>query len=483
MGVVQRLEFLYTRKRRFSALSLLHNRRRTNAKYDPHQFERVIDALQEFMDGLGSRLQDRYRHEQHQAILGSRAAKSFFEDKINLFLTQNPQFNSVACPPHYSGLTEALFQETLGHGPMSLWFGIDSRSAKLNGVNIEWEQDGQMVPQPFQFRNIGQVERFVTALTMLDPQNAISATNPVLETNMANNVRVAVWMPPRARQPYLAFRQYPMHHFSFREEARRRSIGTEAIEWFEMLAQWDPRTVISGAQESGKTTFAKVMYAAQDPHQEIITVERKHYEMNLSLDFPERAVHIVEIRASIDDMKRPEFFDELLRANSKIMLPEARSYEIELYLQIAENGNPVIATCHSLEPWNIPAEWARKLARTNANAEPWSERERVAFFIDVVVTMGNADEGRKVVQSVYHYDYDADEGVLYVIPWSQFDPVENHWTYNHTIPDRLRGRMAMIPKKSIREGFARFDETLQTLAERFPMKDTKPIVHQIRGRF
>jgi len=465
----------------FDAAAFLQSRRQTTGAFSPLKWERTCEALQAYFDELSKDNPDEYANRQHHAIIGHLGAKAYFEDKIHAFLSMYPEYATIAYPLHYPAFVEALFQEVLGFGPLSLWFDTDSEQAKVNGEAILFEKDGQMVEQPFRFAGMDRVMRLVRSIQLKDAQTHLSATEPVLDTNMLNGTRVTILMPPYVRHPTLFLRQFPMKTYTFEELARLRTIGPEAVSLFRYLARMDGlNTIITGEQRGGKTTLAKIFFEAQDPEQDTMTVETDHYEVELARDFPERASHIYEIKMPLREMQR--VFPHFLRMDAKMMIPEARSDEVEFALQAAERGNSIMITYHGRDIINIPAEWARLITNLYPSRSYFAEYERAALRIHVVVTIAKADNGRKVLTGLYACDFDRNNGIFTVTPWIKYEPKQDIWTYHVNIPAQMRASVESSAYAAVRAVYPKFANELSRLADLYPMQIVEEARTNVRER-
>jgi pilus assembly protein CpaF len=325
------------------------------------------------------------------------------------------------------------------------------------------------------------VYRLIRAITMTDASAQISTLDPTLDAEMLDGTRVSILQPPFVRQPVITFRQYPFNTFTFEEEARRCTIDPQAVEWFKQLSRLMLNMIVSGPVRSGKTTLLKVIFGARNPKHTVVTIEREHYEIALSRDFPERAPYLTEGRLSLEDMR--SIFPRLLRVDARyIMVPEVRSDEVELLLLSAERGNGYLGSYHSPHVWNIPAELATLSLNAYPNRSYVAEYIRAAQTLDVVITMDKGHGRRKVVTGVYAFEYDDDLRQLNVQPWCLYDPQRDDWLYTAEIPRRLHEKILRQADPEVQETYPTFQASLIQLAQAKPAGDVgKRITKRLEG--
>ncbi|SFV03677.1 ATPase, T2SS/T4P/T4SS family [Alicyclobacillus macrosporangiidus] len=428
-----------------------------------HGFTKAVAALNEFLDKLFEQHGDSYRERQHQAIIGDPAARSFFRDRIQDFLRQHPEFRTVTYPNYYLDLTDALFQTCLGFGPMSVWFRQPTEAAQVNGTAILFHKGGRKVRQPFSFDSLDQVYRLIRSITLRDSLSHVSSVDTSAEVEMLDGTRVSIMVPPTVQEPIITFRQYTFKEFTFEHEAETGTIPTESVPWFNALARLMLNTIITGPVRTGKSTLLKVFYAAREPDLTVITLERDSFEIRLKQDFPERAAHVIAIRTTLEEMRT--LFPSLLRMDAHyIIVPEVRSGELEMLLLSAERGGGYLGTYHSPHILDIPAEFATLSLNDYPTRSYYAEYVRAAKTLDVVVSMTELDNGRKVVTGVYGFDFNSETGELTMIPWMEYDKSNGQWAFLDRLTPAIEQRMKRNDPLAYRD----FKTELTRLAHTYP---------------
>ncbi|MFD1674151.1 ATPase, T2SS/T4P/T4SS family [Alicyclobacillus fodiniaquatilis] len=407
-----------------------------------HGFKKLCDTFDDYLDTLHDRKGDDYLERQHGAIVGDVAAKSYFIDEIHNFLRARPEFQQVGFPTHYPNLAEAIFQQVLGFGPLSIWFQNPTEAAHVIGTKILFQRSGsnRKEIQSFRFESLDQVYQLIRSITLWDPLTQVSATTKWTEVNMLDGTRVTIIVPPLSSYPMLIFRQYPFKSFTFEHEAQRKTIDTASTRLWKILSRLMLNTVVTGFRGSGKTTFLKVIYGARDEDMTVITVERDTFEIRLDEAFPERAGYILPVRPSLDMMT--DLFAVFLRADAHyIIVPEMRSGEIEIVLRSKERGNGYLVTYHGQDIPYLPAEMARLSLERFPSRDYQSELIRAAKSLDVAVWMDELPNGRKVVLGVYAFSYSEETGDIEVVPWVVYDRQSETWSYSDYIPAPMAAKL------------------------------------------
>ncbi|QSO50138.1 ATPase, T2SS/T4P/T4SS family [Alicyclobacillus mengziensis] len=439
-------------------------------------FQVAIERWKESLKDIEEELGDNFAPRQHDAITRDPSAMSFFKERIQNFIRQNPEMHGVHYPNHYENLTEALFEETLGFGPLSVWFKKPTAGAKVSGRSIMFDIDGIYQEQPFSFRSLYDVERVIRYLTLIDPTKQPNRHNPDVEVDLRDGTRVAILSTGWVKQPIFTLRQYTFQTFTFAHEAEMRTIGHEAVDLFGYLSSCYLNTAVSGPVKSGKTSFVTVIVGARNAKDIVASLETDTSEIRLHKAFPERINHIHELTVPLD--RAPSVFRALLRHDARyIVLPEGRTVEIELILMAAKRGNGFVTSFHQDRYFeDMPAEFATEILRAFPSRNYREEYKRAAKALDVVINISPGKGGRKIVTAVYVYEFNTLTNELAMHPWIRYDRDTDSWTYNSFIPEGLREHIEGLPDPDLTSAFDNFERELKKLTEAKPMLRTAPKV-------
>jgi pilus assembly protein CpaF len=340
---------------------------------------------------------------QHQAIIGDPKAVKYMKDEILDFLRSNNLTNTPH-PQYYEDLTDAVFHELYGLGPLATWQKYpQSQSAQIIGTRIYYD-DGIKQLRPERFESIARVEGVIRALTMKDPRSCINDYMPELEIDMFDGTRVSVMIPPRVKQHTITFRRFVVKNFSLAHQVELGTIPEEAVTVIRALSRTRPNTIIAGPIRSGKSTMMTTLKSERNPTDTVVCIE-KHFELAWSQYFPNQP--IIEIQSMGDDLHK--IFPYTLRQDPTWgALGEVREREAECALLLCERGSSgLLCTYHLTNPWNIPGQWARLTMQISPNRTYKSEVIRVAENIDIIFVMEELENSQykrltSIVEVVLH---------------------------------------------------------------------------------
>lgn len=416
---------------------------RQHATHQDGPFRALTRQVKEHLDeSLNRSDSGDYLQLQHDAIIGKKGAQNTFKNLIAEFLRRE-LLDDVPYPSYYPSLAEAVFEKLYGIGPLSHWFRQpEQQSAEINGTAILYQHGAGKELQAWRYESVAEVQTLITRLTMRESSTHVSELSPFEELEMENGTRVTIWVPPVTPHPIVVFRKYPFRNFTWEEEARHNTVdgSAEVLEWLALLAEPLFNVVISGPRNSGKTTLAKVWYRYRPAHFQTATVERDMYEIRLSQDFPERAPWIKPMRLTEDQFRT--FLPGLMRSDCKwLFFPEVRSVEVDLAIEAAERGFPVLMTWHAANVVNMPGILARRVIDAYPHRSYLSEFLRIAQTLEIVVRMEELSDGTKVLQSIDALHFDDLSNTLSIHPWVRYDPDRRNWLFHCDIPPGIHARL------------------------------------------
>lgn len=400
---------------------------------------------------------------QHEAIIGVLRSVSFFKDEITDFLRKNNLLNA-SYPNYYHNLTDAVFNELFGLGPLATWYDYpDSQAAHIIGTTIFFEIGEKLVKQPVKFESKARVEELVRALTLKDPRSKINEYSPKLEIDMTDGTRVTLFVPPLSRHISITFRRFVVKKISFAQQAEKKTIPHDAIIFFHALNMTRPNIVIAGPVKSGKSTMLSTFYSERDHDHKVVCVE-KHPELLLSDNYPGRPLD--ELSATEEDLLK--LFPSILRTDFiYLIVGELRSVEAELCMLGCERGSSgLLTTYHTKYAQNIPSQLARLILDYFPNRRYESELIRVAENIDIVIVMDQLPDKSKRVESITEIRLDPFTLRISAHEIMRYDPRSDDWSYKLDISENLLNKMY----KNDPEWTNILIKTLKELA------NTKPII-------
>lgn len=445
-------------------------------------FKAVLAAFRHYLgkEVDGNEKEDAtFLRRKYNAIAGEESAKQYFIHKIYDFLREYPHFQNTQYPDYYPDLAEAIFQDHLGYGPMSVWFANPTESATVNDTAILFGVKGKDTKdlQPFRFDSIDQVKKLIRTLTLKESGNQINQANNWTQVDMTNGTRVTIFAPPLSESYVLVFRQYLFKDYRFEQVARMRTIPLESVMWWKWLSRLMLNTITTGIRRSGKTTFLKVIFAAREEDLEVVTVERGSFEAHLKRDFPNRAERINAIKSPLDEMAST--FPAFLRADAHYMIvPEVRSEEVILLFLSRERGNGYLASYHSPHVLNIPAELADLALEQHPNRDYLATYTRAAQSLDIAITMRETKMGRKIVTGVYAYEFDHESASFSVTTWMKYKRESDAWLFHAEMPPLMKERL----EEEYPDELARFLVEFERLERAYPLTDAPTKMVRVGGR-
>lgn len=390
--------------------------------------------------GINQKNENIWLERQHQAVIGNEQAMAYFITKINEVLTKE-NITTKEFPSFYSSLAEAVFHEVWGVSILHKWDTMpESEAAVIRGTELWLDINGQFVKQPERFENVEAVERVKRALTMRVEDAIINKQNPELEIEREDGSRITMIQKPRGRDNYIMFRRFVVKNLTLEEQANLGTIAKDDIPFFRALARTMTNTIFAGRVRSAKTTFMKTMIGERDPSY-VAAVMEKHFELDLSRQFPDRL--FFEVQAKEGDLHQA--VPRLLRMeHDYIVVGEIRSLETEGYLQACERGERgALSTYHLTSVENVVSQIARHILDEFPNRKFENELERVARNIDIIITMtAERDRRKKRVIGVTEVIWDDETRTHRTQDLIRYSPVTKKYYYSSNITKHLLTLMA-----------------------------------------
>ncbi|MEQ2529096.1 ATPase, T2SS/T4P/T4SS family [Bacillaceae bacterium CLA-AA-H227] len=419
------------------------NEEKKNRKND---FQEVVASVKDYFEKIytSDQLTDEekgVRQEiEHNAILGDVTAQKLLVPEIKDYLQQN---NLQGIPYHnfFESLADAIYHEIYGFGVFQKWEKFpDSPSAKIIGKEIWFKIDGKFIKQKEELRNEEHVYEILRALEVANKGFKINDSNPRAELEMKNGTRVTIAIPPSSLMPEIVFRRFIVKNFSFLEQAKRKTIAVEDVEFFNILSNLYLNMVIAGHVESGKSTMLKTIYGAREPNKVAINIET-HPESYFKRDFPDRLVHDLYTLDDIEGTIRLA----LRIDHDFIMFQEVRGIEAEGAMKATERGTTgLLMTYHITDPSTTAEQLAGHIVDEFPNRSLTSEIRRVSRQLDIGFTMETVKENVKKVTSVYEICYDRTKDKAWINYLMKYNEKLDTWEYNAVISEGLKQKIYKV---------------------------------------
>jgi pilus assembly protein CpaF len=301
----------------------------------------------------------------------------------------------LAGPDRHGRLVAAVLAEAAGLGPLEPLLADPAvTEVMVNGPGRLWiEREGRLLPVETDLDAHGiehLIEKVVAPLGL-----RIDRASPLVDARLPDGSRVNAVVPPLAVDgPCLTIRRFgartiPLAAFCDRTV---EDLLTGAVRERRNI-------VVSGGTGAGKTTLLNALATAIPATERVITVEDAA-ELRLG------ARHVVRLEArpanaeGVGAVQVRDLVRNALRMRpDRIIVGECRGPEALDMLQAMNTGHEgSLSTCHA----NGPADAVRRLETMvlmGAVALPLAAiRDQVASSIDLIVQVGRAAVGRRVIE-------------------------------------------------------------------------------------
>ncbi|WP_336775404.1 ATPase, T2SS/T4P/T4SS family [Paenibacillus sp. MMO-58] len=412
-------------------------------------FKQACDlVLKAFEEKNKSRSEDemtRWQKLQHDAVIGKQEAVKLFKEEIEEYL-RNAQLLQVKQPSYYESLVEAVFQETFGLGPISVWWKhpkfSESQSARIIGKKIYFDIPGERALRKFTYDSEQTViENIIEKIRMKDEFAHINKFNPKLEMDLEDGTRVTILIPPRVRKTTLIFRNVTIRKPMLEDFVQRGSIPTEALPILRGMAKSMLNMVVMGKVRSAKTTLLKALFAERYREGQVaVTIENGHSEMKLGDIYPDAQLIEMIVRTAEE---YDEVFAQVLRSDYHFcVVGEMRSVEAELYCMACERGEGGSMTSYHTEKMkNMPGQITRLILQRYPGRDYQNELIRVAECLDIGIVMKELPDGSKRLHRISEIRLDPYTLQVTVHDVMRWDSLHNDWTYANDLSPETREKM------------------------------------------
>jgi pilus assembly protein CpaF len=427
-------------------------------------WKRVKEYFSNIYDGnkLSSQEQQKRLEIEYSAMIGDVKAERFLIDEIEQFL-RDENLSNVTVPPFYNSPAHACYHEIYGFGNFAKWEKYPhSTDGAIIGKEIWFNISGQFVQQSEALRSEEQLWEIIRTLQMKVKGLKINESNPQGEFDREDGTRIKVIVPPRAFKPTILFRRFIINKYSFKEQARLKTIPMEDVPMHNVLSQLHLNTIIAGAVQSGKSTFLKTIYSARDPKKVAILIETSP-ESYLKRDFPDRLVHdFYTSDGNIHQVIR----DALRVPHDYLIVQEVRGVEAEGAISGTERGTRgLLMSYHLTNPKNTPRQLAKHIIDEFPTRNERSEIERIAEQLDIGITMATVENNEKRLTSLYEICYDDETREAWINYLIKYEKENDSWEYNANVSEQLIAKMNQYDKNLT----VTFLNLLQARAKQHPM--------------
>lgn len=300
-------------------------------------------------------------------------------------------------------LTDELWQETIGVGPLSPLINDPAVTDILvNRYDLVYvEKFGKLEKTSIRFRNNSHLVRIIQRIASRIGRR-IDESQPMVDARLPDGSRVNATLPPITLDgPTLSIRKFG-HHRLRRDDLQRLGMFNEAMRQFIELAVKNRLNIlVSGGTGAGKSTFLGAVAESIPVHERIITIEDA---AELILD----QEHVIrketrpanpegEGRVSARDL----VINSLRMRPDRIIVGEVRGAEALDMLQAMNTGHDgSLTTVHANSPRDALARLETMVLMAGLDLPSRAIREQVASAIQVIIHIRRYEDGVRRVEKI-----------------------------------------------------------------------------------
>ena len=230
----------------------------------------------------------------------------------------------------------------------------------------------------------------------------ISAEEPRLDARLPDGSRVAVVIPPCARNgTTVSIRKFTQTKIGFKEYIQMGSISPDGAQFLDLCMFLGKNILVSGGTGSGKTTLLSLLCSRIPKGQRVIVIEDSS-ELKINYD------HLVFFETKQSDAlgKGEVSIRDLLKSSlrlrpDRIIVGEVRSSEaLELINAMNTGHKGCLGTVHANSPEDAIVRLEALASGGDAKLSEKALRYQVAAAIDMVVQISRYSDGSRRVGAI-----------------------------------------------------------------------------------
>ncbi|MBY0517379.1 MAG: CpaF family protein [Bacteriovoracaceae bacterium] len=266
----------------------------------------------------------------------------------------------------------------------------------INGPkDIFIEKKGQCIRVPNQFPDEDALMASMRAIAQ-SVGRVIDADNPRLDARLPDGSRIAVVIPPMARQgTTVAIRKFSEEKLGLKDMINFGSISPEGARFLDCCMYLGKNTLVSGGTGSGKTTMLNVLGGRMPKHQRLLIIEDAA-ELQIKADHvvrfetrkanPDRGIKEVSIRDLVESALR-------LRPD-RIIVGEVRGPEaLDLLNAMGTGHDGSMGTVHANTPIDACTRLETLCLSGDGRIPPDAIRKMVGSALHMIVQCSRYHDG------------------------------------------------------------------------------------------
>ena len=280
-----------------------------------------------------------------------------------------------------------------GYGPLETLLKDDSITevACIGPHRTYVERNGLLEEVPCHFENEGQMLRVIESMLLQTGQQLQSGW-PIIDVRLPNGVQLHTVLPPNAvNGPVLTLRKEMVQEpLTLAQLVRSNTLSQPMAEVLQACVEGRLNILISGTQNSGRTTLLNALCAAIPDEERIITIEE-----SAELRLHQRQVIGLQVARNVT--LRDLLMSALHMGPERLILDECRGEEVlELLHALYTGHNGSLMTVYARDAQDCISRFVA-MCHSDDIAEHII-RHQIVDSVDVIVQMSRMPDGtRKVI--------------------------------------------------------------------------------------
>lgn len=339
-------------------------------------------------------------------------------------------------------ITDAVFEAIRGLGVLGqIIADTDVTEVMINGYkDIFVEKSGKLFKMDHQFESRRELEIIITKFVS-KAGRAVSESEPIVDTRLADGSRVNVVMPPVALNgPIVTIRRFPKEAMTVDKLIAYGSITPEVAEILRILVLAKYNIFVSGGTGSGKTTFLNALSNFIPRDERIITIEDS---AELQIKNIDNIVRLETKNAGADGKGAITIRDLIKSAlrmrPERIVVGEVRGAEALDMLQAMNTGHDgSLSTGHANSTFDMLSRLETMVLQGADGLPLEAIRQQISSAVDIIIHLSRLrDKSRKTMEIVEILGYDSEKRRIVVNSLFEFKETEKS-TKNKVVGKLLR---------------------------------------------